>query len=108
MSEAGHITLALHEFHAGNKAAPWLVLTVEDNGPGIPQPALGIVFESGYTTSPKSSNGIGGWGGTHSGLGLSSTRSIIEAAGGRIRAANRDHGGARFVIELPVRTVPMD
>jgi signal transduction histidine kinase len=104
MSETGRITLALHEFHAGNDATPWLVLTVEDNGPGIPQPALEVVFESGYTTSPESSDGIGGWGATHRGLGLSSTRSIIEAAGGRIHAANRDNRGARFVIELPVRT----
>ncbi len=104
MSETGCITLALHEFHAGDDAAPWLVLTVEDNGPGIPQPALGVVFEAGYTTSPKISNEIGGRGRTHRGLGLSSTRSIIEAAGGRIHAANREHGGARFVIELPVRT----
>jgi signal transduction histidine kinase len=104
MSGAGRIALALHEFHLGNDAAPWLVLTVEDSGPGIPKAALGVVFESGYTTSPKNPDGIGGWAGTHRGLGLSITRSIVEAAGGRIHAANSDHGGARIVIELPVRT----
>jgi signal transduction histidine kinase len=106
MPDGGCVALALHEFHAGNNAAPWLVLTVEDNGPGIPQTALGIVFEAGYTTSLKSSREMGSLPGTHRGLGLSITRSIVEAAGGRIHAANRDHGGARFVIELPVRTVP--
>jgi signal transduction histidine kinase len=106
MSEGGRITLALHEFHAGNNAAPWLVLTVEDNGPGIPQTALGTLFEAGCTTRAKSPNGNGSWPGTHRGLGLSITRSIVEAAGGRIHAANHDPGGARFVIELPVRTVP--
>jgi K+-sensing histidine kinase KdpD len=45
-----------------------------------------------------------GWVATHRGLGLSITRSIIEAAGGRIQAANRDPAGARLEIELPVRT----
>jgi signal transduction histidine kinase len=34
---------------------------------------------------------------------LSITKSIIEAAGGQIFAANRERGGARLTIELPVR-----
>jgi C4-dicarboxylate-specific signal transduction histidine kinase len=38
------------------------------------------------------------------GLGLHISRSIVEAARGRIFAANRPCGGARFEIELPVRT----
>ncbi|MGA9671213.1 MAG: sensor histidine kinase, partial [Terracidiphilus sp.] len=104
MPEEGRITIDLHEFHASSDAAPWLVLTVEDSGPGIPPTALESVFESGYTTHLKTSNEIGSWPGTHRGLGLSITRSIVEAAGGRIQAANRDHRGARFVIELPVRS----
>ncbi len=44
-----------------------------------------------------------GWPLSHRGLGLSITRSIVEAAGGRISAANRAQGGARIEIELPVR-----
>jgi signal transduction histidine kinase len=103
MPRGGHIRLELHEFHAGAGAAPWLILTVEDNGPGIPTAALDKVFESGYTSHSTGSLSNGSWPGVHGGLGLSITRSIIEAAGGTIRAGNRDSGGARFVIELPVR-----
>ena len=40
----------------------------------------------------------------HRGLGLSITRSVVEAAGGLIHAANRDPVGACFQIELPVRS----
>jgi len=105
----GCITLSLHEFHAGADAPPWLVLTVEDNGPGIPRASLKKIFEAGYSTrlkeqSGKDQSGKGQWPGSHRGLGLSISRSILEAAGGRICAANRDSGGARFTIELPVRT----
>jgi signal transduction histidine kinase len=101
MPSGGRIDLGLHEFHAGVEAAPWLVLTVEDNGPGIPRAALGKVFESGYTTRSMRANGD--WPAAHRGLGLSITRSIVEAAGGRIHATNRPQAGALFEIELPVR-----
>ena len=104
MPAGGQIALGLHEFHAGGDAAPWLVLTIEDNGPGIPRASFKKIFEAGYTTHLPERSGTGQWPGAHRGLGLSITRSILEAAGGRIRATNRDSGGGRFVIELPVRT----
>jgi signal transduction histidine kinase len=118
MPAAGKIALRLHEFHAGLKHTPWLVLTVEDNGPGIPRKALEKIFDSGYTTRPSfvsghdasgtgasGSGNPGNWPASHRGLGLSITRSIVEAAGGRIHAANRAPAGARFKIELPVRSL---
>jgi signal transduction histidine kinase len=78
------------------------VLTVEDTGPGIPRKALEKIFESGYTTRTSSGSGHGVWPASHHGLGLSITRSIVEAAGGRIHAANCLPSGARFEIELPI------
>ncbi len=86
---------------AGAGAGSSLLLTVEDNGPGISGKALTRIFTSGYTTRSKA--GSGGWPATHRGLGLSITRSIVEGAGGRIHAANSTPSGARFEIELPVR-----
>ncbi len=86
---------------AGAEAGSSLLLTVEDNGTGIPGKTLNRIFTSGYTTRSKAGNG--GWPATHRGLGLSITRSIVEGAGGRIHAANRAPSGARFEIELPVR-----
>jgi signal transduction histidine kinase len=104
MPAGGKIQLALHEFHAGTNAAPWLVLTIEDNGPGIPGKALEKIFESGYTSRSNGASSNGGWPATHRGLGLAITRSIVEGAGGRIHAVNRTPTGARFKIELPVRS----
>jgi two-component system sensor histidine kinase ChvG len=77
---------------------------VEDSGPGIPEDLLETIFDSGYTTHAQGADQVqeGGWPVTHHGLGLSITRSLIEAAGGTIRAANRPEGGARLTIELPV------
>jgi two-component system sensor histidine kinase ChvG len=94
-----------------------LVITVDDNGPGIPPHALERIFERFYTDRPN--QGFG----QNSGLGLSISRQIVEAHGGKIWAANRPvepasvpvgtgrddlpdepvrHGaGARFVVELP-------
>jgi signal transduction histidine kinase len=104
MPSGGRIALGLHEFHAGAETAPWLVLAIEDSGPGIPAKALEKVFESGYTSRSCGAPANGGWAGTHRGLGLAITRSIVEAAGGRIHAATRTSPGARFEIELPVRS----
>jgi signal transduction histidine kinase len=104
MPAGGKIELGLYEFHAGANAAPWLVLTIEDNGPGIPCKALEKIFESGYTSRSNGPSSNGGWSATHRGLGLAITRSIVEGAGGRIHAVNRTPSGARFKIELPVRS----
>ncbi|MBR27930.1 MAG: histidine kinase [Rhodobacteraceae bacterium] len=76
-------------------------VTVEDEGPGIPDDNLHSVFERFYSERPGAENF-----GNHSGLGLSISRQIVEAHGGRIRAENiRPPGharrGARFVVELP-------
>jgi signal transduction histidine kinase len=104
MPEGGRIQLGLHELPAdadSSSSARRLVLTVEDNGPGIPRKALEKIFEPGYSTRSSSASRQSGWAAAHRGLGLSITRSIVEAAGGRVHASNRDPAGARFQIELP-------
>ncbi len=105
MPAGGRIHLTLRQSPTEPGADQWLTLNVEDNGPGIDADALERIFESGYTTRTKtgiaSSKSI--WKGENRGLGLSITRSIVEGAGGRIQAANRDPSGACFQIELPVR-----
>jgi two-component system sensor histidine kinase ChvG len=69
---------------------------VDDHGPGIPPENLETIFERFYTSRPE------GHFGNNSGLGLSIARQIVEAAGGTIKAANRDAGGACFVVRLPL------
>jgi signal transduction histidine kinase len=104
MPAGGRIHLALREAAAQAGDASRLTLTIEDNGPGIPPMALQKVFESGYTTHARGSSERGGWPAAHRGLGLSITRSVIEGAGGQIRAVDRPQTGACFEIGLPVRT----
>ena len=105
MPAGGRIHLGLRQMSARQGAAPWLQLTIEDNGPGIPEESLDKIFDSGFTTRATGAAANGGWQPAHRGLGLSITRSIVEAAGGRIHAANRTPAGARFEIELPLRTL---
>ena len=103
MATGGKIRLSLRESPTGPGEDAGLILNIEDNGPGIPLAALGKIFDPGYTTRSKAAGGHGVWRPEHRGLGLSITRSIVEAAGGKIHAANRDPAGACFQIELPVR-----
>jgi signal transduction histidine kinase len=102
MPAGGKIQLSLRERPCESGATELLRLTIEDSGPGIPNQALEEVFEAGFSTQLNSLN-TPGWPAAHRGLGLSITRSIIEAAGGNIVAANRAGRGASFQIELPVR-----
>jgi signal transduction histidine kinase len=116
MPEGGRIQLGLRELPADSMknnldTVNSLLLTVEDNGPGIPKKSLEKIFDSGFTTRVRNNAGATGagrqagqtgWTASHRGLGLSITRSIVEAAGGQIRAANRALAGARFEIQLPI------
>jgi signal transduction histidine kinase len=104
MPEGGRILLALRERTGPEGTVEALALTVEDNGPGIPKKALDKIFDSGYSTRAGNDFRHDGWPASHRGLGLSITRSIVAAAGGSIHAANRAPTGARFEIELPVRS----
>ena len=91
----GTITLRARETGA------MVEITVEDEGPGIPDGNLEHVFDRFYSERPAGEKF-----GRHSGLGLSISRQIVEALRGRISAENRrgDDGsvvGARFVVRLP-------
>jgi two-component system phosphate regulon sensor histidine kinase PhoR len=76
-----------------------ILLIVEDEGPGVPDAELSRVFERFYRVDKARSRGGQDPGGT--GLGLAIVRHLIELHGGRVTAANRPAGGARFTIELP-------
>lgn len=77
-------------------------LTVEDEGPGLPPEAEQKIFQRFYSERPDREAF-----GTHSGLGLSISRQIVEAHRGEIFAVNRRDTddptlpGARFVVRLP-------
>jgi two-component system sensor histidine kinase KdpD len=72
-----------------------LLISVSDRGPGLSSEARERVFEKFYRGDGRKTGGLG--------LGLSIARGFVEAHGGRLTAENRDGGGARFIINLPVR-----
>jgi signal transduction histidine kinase len=103
MPGGGSIRLGLRE----RLSAESLTLTVEDNGPGVPHEAVEKVFDSGYSNRASGSTGQNERQAGHRGLGLFITRSIVEAAGGSIHVANLVPNGARFEIDLPIRSLPV-
>lgn len=81
-----------------------VLVSVEDAGPGIPDDKLTAIFDRFYTERPAGEKF-----GTHSGLGLSISKQIVEAHRGMIWAENRKtadggRGGARFCIRLPAQS----
>lgn len=105
MPGGGCIRIDLNELPAVAGGVEALGLTIEDNGPGVPENSREEIFASGFTTRAKGTEPRGSWPVIHRGLGLSITRSIVETAGGRIFVEKSAQGGARFQIELPVRRV---
>jgi signal transduction histidine kinase len=73
-----------------------VVLTVEDEGTGIPEEHLHSIFRPFFTT--KGNQGTG--------LGLAMAYGIVSRAGGTITAANRPEGGARFTLTFPALSEP--
>jgi signal transduction histidine kinase/membrane protease YdiL (CAAX protease family)/predicted nucleotidyltransferase len=68
------------------------VLSLRDNGAGIPEELLGRVFEPGFTTKQEIGDGIG----------LSISKKIIESYSGTIEVRSGEGQGTEFVIRLPV------
>jgi two-component system sensor histidine kinase ChvG len=87
---------------AAQRLGRMVQVTIDDKGPGIPENKLTAIFDRFYSERPRAEKF-----GTHSGLGLSIAKQIVEAHRGTIRAQNRrddkdEITGARFVVQLPV------
>jgi two-component system sensor histidine kinase ChvG len=92
-------------------AAPFVEILVEDEGPGIPEDRLEIIFDRFYSDRPATDTSRG----KNSGLGLSISREIVLSHGGAIIAENRYDGaeqagtqpsGSRFTVRLPIAGGP--
>ncbi|HSZ86396.1 MAG TPA: ATP-binding protein [Puia sp.] len=70
-----------------------IVLTVMDNGNGIPQKVIDKIFQPFFTTKPT---------GEGTGLGLSLSYDSIKAHGGEIKVETKEGEGTEFIIQLPI------
>ena len=75
-----------------------VVLSVEDNGVGIPEEDLPRIFQRFYRVDKARSRAAGG-----TGLGLSIVSDTVNKRGGTVTAENRAQGGSRFTVRWPCR-----
>jgi PAS domain S-box-containing protein len=80
-----------HGQHEGPAQVPTLVVTVADDGPGVPPDLLDRIFNPFFTTKAQGS-----------GLGLAIVRKIVDAHDGRIDISSSPATGTRFTVTLPV------
>jgi signal transduction histidine kinase len=81
---------------SAQRAGGLLELTVDDDGPGIPEEERERIFEPFYRLDRSRDRATGGFG-----LGLSIARKAVALHGGVLRVERSPLGGARFVISLP-------
>jgi signal transduction histidine kinase/DNA-directed RNA polymerase subunit N (RpoN/RPB10) len=77
---------------SGGRGAEVLI-SVKDNGPGIPQKILDKIFQPFFTTKPT---------GQGTGLGLSLSYDIVKAHGGELKVNTKEGEGSEFIISLPL------
>lgn len=98
------LNLIINAKHAGGDAViidieSWdegqsVMLSVSDNGPGVPKDLRERIFHPFFTTKAP---------GKGTGLGLALSRQVIREHGGSIGLDSPAHGGARFTIRLPTK-----
>lgn len=80
-----------------SKQEEMAVFSVEDNGGGIEESVLPVIFDGNLVARGESSDNK-----RNMGIGLSVCKSIIKAHRGNMRAENREEGGARMIFTLPM------
>ena len=70
-----------------------VLISVTDNGNGIPQKILDKIFQPFFTTKPT---------GQGTGLGLSLSYDIVKAHGGELKVETKEGDGTEFIIKLPI------
>ncbi len=70
-----------------------LVISISDNGPGVPEEHLEHIFDKFYRVKSRHTGGTG--------LGLSISKGFVEAHNGSITVRNKQNGGIEFKIEIP-------
>ncbi len=80
-------------FVSTKKVGDKVLISVKDNGNGIPQKILDKIFQPFFTTKPT---------GQGTGLGLSLSYDIVKAHGGELKVETKENEGTEFIIQLPI------
>ena len=91
-NSGGHVDVTLSQMNGS------AVLTVANDGAGIPQEALPFVFDRFFQVDPARSRKSGG-----AGLGLALAQRIVRAHGGELAVASRFGIGSTFTVTLPAQ-----
>ncbi len=70
-----------------------VLISVKDNGNGIPQKILDKIFQPFFTTKPT---------GQGTGLGLSLSYDIVKAHGGELKVETKEGEGSEFIVQIPI------
>ena len=89
----GTITLTWHQRDGR------VMILVDDQGPGVPPAYRHSIFEPFKQVEGSAAHKKGG-----TGLGLAISHAIVQKHGGAIDVADAPGGGARFIVDLPVRS----
>ena len=84
-----NLTLSVSTKKEGHK----IVISVKDNGNGIPDSIKEKIFQPFFTTKPT---------GSGTGLGLSLSYDIVKAHGGELKVETKEGKGTEFIIQLPI------
>lgn len=95
-ADAKTIRLSAHTKDEAGRTV--LIITVEDDGRGMPEETRQRIFEPFFTTKPVTRQGAG--------LGMTIARTILQKNGGRIDVESVEHIGTTVVIELPMVVSP--
>jgi len=72
---------------------PWVVITVSDDGPGVPADQRSVIFETFQASGASAGSGVG----------LAICKAIVEAHSGTLSVSDSLSGGAEFTVYLPIR-----
>ena len=104
MGTGGRILIAARPASVTAGTAPSVLLSVEDNGPGIPLALLERIFELSSNNEASSEHSRRRMSFRPRGLGLRIVRELVEGGGGMIHASRLPERGSRFEIVLPMVT----
>ena len=75
----------------------FIYISVSDNGPGIPEPFIDLIFNPGFTTKFDKKTGD-----SSTGMGLSHVKNTIDEMGGSMEIISSPENGTSFKIQLPI------